>query len=175
MSMRKTIWIAPAALALALAGCSGDEEPGAQTPTEAATTTASPSHDVAPPTASPPETDLGGGDDGNGETTGPGGSPEEEPPQEIPTAPVDYADAFVVAWGVGDSARMEQLASAEVVGALDEVGGPNWDQTGHDAGAGSSFVTYQNTEDGRTLELRVANEAASQGEAQAVVEAKVED
>lgn len=70
---------------------------------------------------------------------------------------------------------MAQLATDEVVetlGDYGDVGGPHWDQTGHDAGAGSVFVAYKNTDDGTTLELRLENETASAGDTQAVVEAK---
>lgn len=103
----------------------------------------------------------------------PSGDSIDEP---IPDEAVDYADALIVAWGNGDQDRIAQLANDDAIEALNqygEEGGPHWDQTNHDAGAGSAFVTYENTEDGTTLELRVENEAASQGEEHAVVEAKL--
>ncbi|MGO1458917.1 MAG: hypothetical protein ACTHWJ_02665 [Flaviflexus sp.] len=90
----------------------------------------------------------------------------------MPTDALEYADAFVVAWGNGNTEVMELLATAEVIDALGDEGGPNWDRTASDAGAGSVFVTYTNLDDGSVLELRVQNEAASFGEEQAVVEAR---
>src|SRR5699024_12289439 len=88
---------------------------------------------------------------------------------------VDYADARVQAGGLGDEDRMSKLASGQVVDDLTRAempGGSHWDQTGADAGAGSSFVSYTNTENGATVDLRVENETASAGEQHAVVEAK---
>ena len=107
-----------------------------------------------------------GSDEGSGEGSGDGA------PADIPTVPVDYADALVVAWGAGDHATMEQLGTAEVVHILGDGGGPNWEQVDSDGAAGSTSVTYRNTESGDTLALRVDNAAASEGAEQAVVQAK---
>ncbi len=88
---------------------------------------------------------------------------------------MDYADDLVRAWGAGDEARMNQLATPEVITALKQhapKGGPNWERTAQDAGAGSVFVTYTNSADKSVLQLRVQNETAGQGEPHAVVEAK---
>lgn len=90
----------------------------------------------------------------------------------LPTNALDYADALVVAWGNGNTDQMDVLATSEVIDALGDEGGPHWDRTASDAGAGSVFVTYTNTEDGRVLELRVQNETASLGQEHAVVEAR---
>src|SRR5699024_7316558 len=109
------------------------------------------------------------------DTSNDGDSPEPSARASIPTDPVDYADALVQAWGLGDEDRMSKLASGQVVDDLTGVempGGSHWDQTGADAGAGSSFVSYTNTENGATVDLRVENETASAGEQHAVVEAK---
>jgi len=100
---------------------------------------------------------------------------DPDEPAAIPDDPVDYADALIIAWGNGDEDQMRQFANDEVVDTLTDygqAGGPHWDQTEHDAGAGSVFVTYTNTENDDTVELRIENEAAAAGEEQAVVEAK---
>ena len=81
-------------------------------------------------------------------------------------------DALVQAWGSGDRARMEALGTAEVLHILGDQGGPHWDQTSVEGATGSTIVTYTNTDSGDTLELRVENEAASQGAEQSVVEAR---
>ncbi len=96
----------------------------------------------------------------------------------IPTDAVDYADELVRAWGAGREAQMSELATSDVIAALKQhapQGGPNWDRTAQDAGAGSVFVTYRNTEDNSVLQLRVLNETAANGDKHAVVEAKFTD
>lgn len=105
-------------------------------------------------------------------------APGKEPGEGFPTAPVDYADALIVAWGEGDKPVMQELAEPEVVQTLEEIvmpGGPHWQQTGSDSGAGSTFVTYSNTDDGTVVELRVRNEDASTGQPNAVAEVKLQE
>lgn len=103
-------------------------------------------------------------------------APGEDPGAGFPTSPTDYADALIVAWGQGDKPVMQDLAEPEVVQMLEEIrmpGGPHWQQTASDAGAGSTFVTYTNTDDGAVVELRVRNEDASNGQPNAIAEVKV--
>lgn len=104
-------------------------------------------------------------------------APGEDPGAGFPTSPTDYADALIVAWGQGDKPVMQDLAEPEVVQALEEIsmpGGPDWQQTASDAGAGSTFVTYTNTADGAVVELRVRNADASNGQPNAIAEVKVQ-
>jgi len=157
------------AAALLLGSCSSEDPAGPPdspsdtaseepTPTETPSDTPTPSESTESPSPEPTEP--------------PTDTPTSEP---LPDDPADYADALIIAWGVGDDVRMAQLATDEVVetlGDYGDVGGPHWDQTGHDAGARSVFVAYKNTDDGTTLELRLENETASAGDTQAVVEAK---
>lgn len=91
--------------------------------------------------------------------------------ENLPTEPVAYADALVVAWGAGEQELVSRLATPEVLHILGDGGGPHWDQTGSEGAAGSTHVTYENTESGDVLTLRVDNAAASEGGDQAVVEA----
>lgn len=93
---------------------------------------------------------------------------------DLPTEPAAYADALVVAWGGGEQAVVERMATPEVVHILGDGGGPNWQQTGSEGAAGSTIVTYEDTESGDVLSLRVDNAAASEGADQAVVEARYE-
>ena len=93
----------------------------------------------------------------------------------IPSDATDYADDLVRAWGAGDEARMNHLATPEVIAVLKQHApkcGPNWEHTVQDAGAGSSYVTYTNSADKSVLQVRIQNETAGQGEPHAVVEAK---
>lgn len=93
---------------------------------------------------------------------------------DLPTEPAAYADALVVAWGAGEQAVVERMATPEVVHILGDGGGPDWQQTGAEGAAGSTIVTYENTDSGDVLSLRVDNAAASEGADQAVVEARYE-
>ena len=105
-------------------------------------------------------------------------APAEDPGAGFPTTPVDYADALIVAWGEGDESTMQDLAQPEAVHALEDIsmpGGPHWRQTGSDADAGSTFVTYTNSGDGTVVEVRVRNEDASNGQPNAVAEVKLQN
>jgi len=102
-------------------------------------------------------------------------TPGADQDTDFPTNALDYADALVVAWGEGDASGMKDFAGPEAVDALKDYGmpgGSGWKQTDSDSGAGSTFVTYENADDGAKVELRVGNEAASNGQPQAVNEAK---
>lgn len=177
MKKRKTITSIAAAVALAssLAACSdstGDEttdvggEPTVEEPTtppstatdEPTSESPEPTDESTAPTSDPSPTE--GASDGATDTI------------TLPTNALDYADALVVAWGNGNMDQMAIMATPEVIDVLGDEGGPHWDRTANDAGAGSVFVTYTNTEDGRVLELRVQNETASLGQEHAVVEAR---
>src|SRR5699024_8455011 len=71
---------------------------------------------------------------------------------------------------------MHDFAGQQTVDALKDYGmpgGSSWKQTESDSGAGSTFVTYENADDGAKVELRIGNEAASNGQPQAVKEARV--
>src|SRR5690625_7907259 len=163
---------------LLLAGCGSQNDEATSSPQPSDTNQ---SDDNAPePTPTAP------GDPEDGETPTPSRSTSSRSPSETDTSdpdepaatpddPVDYADALIIAWGNGDEDQMRQFANDEVIDALTDygqAGGPHWDQTEHDAGAGSVFVTYTNTENDDSVELRIENETASAGEEQAVVEAK---
>src|SRR5699024_1415410 len=102
-------------------------------------------------------------------------APDEDQDTDFPTNALDYADARVVAWREGDESAMHDVAGQQTVDALKAYGmpgGSSWKQTESDSGAGSTFVTYENADAGAKVELRIGNEAASNGQPQAVKEAK---
>ncbi|AZQ77855.1 hypothetical protein EJ997_11420 [Flaviflexus ciconiae] len=179
-----TSLFASVALIAALAACSDStDSDGSDTASDSETTTEStdiPTEENTPPEEStePPVEQPTGPEDPTVEPSDPAdtetGDETTTDTGEItmPTDALEYADAFVVAWGNGNTEVMELLATAEVIDALGDEGGPSWDRTASDAGAGSVFITYTNLDDGSVLELRVQNEAASLGEEQAVVEAR---
>lgn len=153
--------------AMVLTGCgepgADDTETGAQPSPPESTVTETVTDEPPQETASIPDNS----DDDS--------APGEEPGPGFPTNAVDYADALVIAWGEGDEPAMQDLAQPEVLEVLEEYGipgGSHWEQTDSDSGAGSTFVTYENSEDATIVELRVRNEDASSGEPNAVVEAK---
>ena len=167
VSPRTSLTAATLAASLLLVSCAAenDDSPSGNEETSTSATTREPTSPTSA-TSSPRESPDASND---------GDSPEPSISEPIPTSPVDYADTLVQAWGLGDEDRMSQLASDEVVDDLTGVampGGSHWDQTSADAGAGSSFVSYTNTENGATVDLRVENETASAGEQHAVVEVK---
>lgn len=177
-------------LAVVLGGCGSDAQepevlPGESdsagtSPDEAATTaegtegTSSadegagedePTEDVDASEGEDPVSDDGSAESGDGEDGDDSG---------LPTVPDEYADALVVAWGAGDQGTMTRLGTEEVVHILGDGGGPDWAQTGSEGAAGSTIVTYQNSQSGDVLTLRVDNAGASEGAEQAVVEARYE-
>src|SRR5699024_8766073 len=101
-------------------------------------------------------------------------APDEDQDTDFPTNALDYADALVVAWGEGDESAMNDFAGQQTVDALKDYGMPGGARCKHtqsDSGAGSTFVTYDYADDGAKVELRIGNEAASNGQSQAVKEA----
>lgn len=183
MNTRRSTYsvLTAAALVAVLTGCStGDDQPEPVTP-ENTSTSATPPDDAAAttsnsdgsattgasPAAAPGETSAAPAtSDAATTSTGP------ESGAALPTVPTDYADALVRAWGSGEQATVERLASPEAVQGLGDHGDAHWDQTSAEGAAGSTIVTYTNTESGDTLELRVDNQTASQGAEHAVAEAR---
>jgi len=159
-----TILVAP------LSGCQSGDDDASPGPPASPSVSASPSE---PETTEPAPTTSPSGTASPTSTPTPSETGGTDTPS--PTNAVEYADALVIAWGAGEQERLAELATPEVIETLTghaDPGGPHWDRTGADSGAGSSFVRYENTEDGTTLELRVENEAAARGQEQAVAEAK---
>ncbi|MFJ2316132.1 hypothetical protein ACIOTN_05410 [Glutamicibacter sp. NPDC087661] len=157
--------VAALAGCLALAGCGS---------TAGGTASQEPSSPEASPTQSASPTASSPGDAGESEQSGTVGGQELG---KLPSSATEYADALVVAWGNGSEAQMQQLATDQVVALLtghSAAGGPNWSQTGSDAGAGSVFVSYENADDGSVLNLRVQSQVVGQGQEQGVVEANFE-
>src|SRR5699024_12818835 len=100
---------------------------------------------------------------------------DEVPHKDYPNNGLDSAGAREVARGEGDESAMNDFAEQQTVDALNDYGmpsGSSWKQTESDSCAGSTFVTYENADDGTKVELRIGNEAASNGQPQAVKEAK---
>ncbi|MPV51138.1 MULTISPECIES: hypothetical protein [unclassified Pseudactinotalea] len=163
-----------AALLASLSGCESGDDGGSPTPP------ASPPASVTPSEPGPNESAPTGS---QSDTASPTSTPTPTPTRSetggtdapIPTDAADYADALIVAWGSGDHDRMVELATPEVVEELTghaDPGGPHWDRVGEDSGAGSTFVRYEDTSTGETVELRVELQAAGQGREHAVAEVK---
>jgi hypothetical protein len=91
---------------------------------------------------------------------------------ELPRDPNGYATAAFLAWQQGDDATLELLTSPAALAVLTARAPGTGDWTGPicDGAAGSSYCTWNGLED--QLVLRVANEAASTGQAHAVHEAR---
>jgi hypothetical protein len=96
-----------------------------------------------------------------------GRSSQAQPPDN----PVDYAVATFVAWGNGDLATLEELAAPPVAGflAARSPDDAEWESPECEGAAGSTYCTWSIP--WTQLTLRVANEAASQGQPHAVTEA----
>ena len=144
--------LAVAALALVLAACGsdgGDEDATTTTTAEVTTTTA------APTTAAPSTS-----------TTTAGG---------LPADPQAYATAFVEAWEVGDQTTALELGTQSAVDAIfafESGGAGSWTLTTCEGAAGSSFCTFTAGGD-PTVVVQVGNDAASQGQPQAVTSVQV--
>lgn len=122
------------------------------------TTTAAPttSTTTAPPTTAAPATS----------TTTAGG---------LPTDPDAYATAFVQAWEVGDQATALELGTQSAVDsifAFESGGAGSWSLETCEGAAGSSFCTFTAGGD-PTVVVQVGNDAASQGQPQAVTSVQV--
>lgn len=151
-----------AALALVLTACGsdgGDEDATTTTTAEVTTTTAAPTTATtaaAPPTTAAPSPS----------TTTAGG---------LPTDPTAYATAFVQAWEVGDQATALELGTQSAVDsifAFESGGAGAWSLTSCEGAAGSSFCTFTAGGD-PTVVVQVGNDAASQGQPQAVTSVQV--
>lgn len=170
-SRRSTTIIAAASLVALLAGCSSNDQPEPVS-TGITSQTTSPPDDSQATTSPPDSSDATSSPDAGSATSGEDVGAADA---ALPTVPAEYADAFVRAWGSGDQTTMTRLGTSDAVASLDshgDTGGPHWDQTSAEGAAGSTIVTYTNTESGDTLELRVQNETASQGAEHAVMEAR---
>lgn len=91
--------------------------------------------------------------------------------REFPTNPTDYADDFVSAFGVGDKEKVAELATDSTYTALYAHPHPHadrWDRTSSQSRAGTTYVSYFNTEDKGRLTVSVKNETASHGDEDAV-------
>ncbi len=150
-----------AALALLLAACGsdgGDEDVTTTTTAEVTTTTAAPTTTT---TATPPTTA------GHSTSTTTAGG--------LPTDPQAYATAFVQAWEVGDQATALELGTQSAVDAIfafESGGAGSWTLTTCEGAAGSSFCTFTAGGD-PTVVVQVGNDAASQGQPQAVTSVQV--
>lgn len=162
-----------AAAALVLAGCGGDDDQDESVPlptgpievtsSDEASTPADPSTGADTPAPEPADT----------ATSAPAA------PAALPTDAQAYAQALVDAWQAGDRAGAERLADPDEVDDLfdedDLLGSPTFVRC--EGAAGSSYCTWQGTgsEGPWTLQVRVGNEAVSQGQERAVTEIEVED
>jgi hypothetical protein len=90
---------------------------------------------------------------------------------ELPDNPVDYAVATFIAWGNGDLDTLSELAPPPVADflAARPVDDAEWESPECEGAAGSTYCTWSIP--WTQLTLRVANEAASQGQPHAVTEA----
>jgi hypothetical protein len=159
--------VAPLVILAAACGDDGDDTTStadtvttdSTTTTVAGTaTTAAPATTVAPATTAAPPTTMGDpGDDA------------------LPTDPQTYATAFVGAWAAGDEDSALVFGTASAVDAIFayDSGGPGaWSVTGCEGAAGSTYCTFTAGGD-PTIVVRVGNEAASQGQHQAVTEVQI--
>ena len=83
----------------------------------------------------------------------------------LPTSLTDYADAFVRAWGKGESGAWTYTSDAVELsfGSTNPSGGPRWSRTS----SGTTTVTYSNR-DGGTLVLTLDLERVGSGSAGAI-------
>jgi hypothetical protein len=117
---------------------------------------------------------TGCGDDGED-------PPAEEPTTttevvapQIPTDSESYATAFVDAWSSGDREYADVLGTDEAVDTIFAFeGGGTWTLVDCEGAMGSSYCTYSAGGDS-TLIIRVGNEAAGQGEPDAINEVRIE-
>ena len=73
-----------------------------------------------------------------------------------------YADELVIAWGQDNTERVEAFASDEVAEKLADHGnedGTHWRNSGAEGAAGTTYITYRNTETGEKMTLGVSNQA----------------
>lgn len=96
------------------------------------------------------------------------------PPMVLPTDPNAYAVAAFEAWQQGDRATLELLTSPGALAVLEAhpPGTAEWSGPVYEGAAGSTYCTWTGPEE--QLILRIANEAASTGQAHAVRSASFE-
>lgn len=73
-----------------------------------------------------------------------------------------YADELVIAWGQDNTDRVEAFATDEVAEKLADHGdehGSHWRNSGAEGAAGTTYITYRNTETGEKMTLGVSNQA----------------
>lgn len=90
-------------------------------------------------------------------------------------SPVGFADRLIRAWGSGDRARVDSLASAAVSRALfsySTPGGVSWRRTGWEGAAGTIYVTYHDDVRGGIVTVGVSDILLSQGQAHAAYEVR---
>jgi len=93
----------------------------------------------------------------------------------LPDNAAGYAQAAFEAWLVGESDRMQQLMTADAYQVLADRTPSDDDRWGSGQCEGAAGSTYcQWSGSGDNLVLRVENEAASSGDAQAIIEARFE-
>lgn len=90
-------------------------------------------------------------------------------PQSVyyPTDATEYADELVIAWGQGNTERVEAFASEDAAAELADHGDENathWDRTGGEGAAGTTYVDYENTVTGEKLSVGVSNQALENGD-----------
>ncbi|UVI36611.1 hypothetical protein [Brevibacterium spongiae] len=73
-----------------------------------------------------------------------------------------YADELVIAWGQDNTEQVKAFASDEVAEKLADHGdenGSHWRNSGAEGTAGTTYITYRNTETGEKMTLGVSNQA----------------
>lgn len=90
-------------------------------------------------------------------------------PQSVyyPRDATEYADELVIAWGQGNTERVEAFASEDAAAELADHGDENathWDRTGGEGAAGTTYVDYENTVTGEKLSVGVSNQALENGD-----------
>lgn len=97
---------------------------------------------------------------------------DQSTPTEMPTAPDAYAQAAFDAWASGDANMLARLTSDEAFAVLEDrpwEGDEEWAGLTCEGAAGSTYCEWEAGSE--RLVLRVANEAATVGQPDAVVEA----
>lgn len=156
--LRLAVLVAGVALVLAACGSDGGDD-GTTTTTAAPTTT----------TAAPTTTTAASATT----TTGAVPTTATTAATGLPTDPEAYATAFVQAWSSGDQATALELGTQSAVDAIFAYeGGGTWSLVSCEGAAGSSFCTFTAGGD-PTVVVQVGNEAASQGQPQAVTSVQV--
>lgn len=95
---------------------------------------------------------------------------------DLPTEPLEYADAFVRAWGLGDRDDASRFATSTTVSglfAMDPRGGSSWSRDGEVDQGGRTQVRYTGDDD-MVLYVLVDRATARAGAGDAVVGASLE-